>query len=112
MSLLLYRCRFFGLLGLFLSLTSLSVQAIDDLPYKSIPVESKYQANLTGEGKRVLGGCISSIRKASPESYLDAYADEESVKYLGTEEERFQLEKCMAQYGFPITTMHIPGRPN
>lgn len=87
---------------------SLVVQAADDPPYKSIPVDPKYQANLAGEGRRVLAGCITAIRKISQESRLDAYIEEEDIRYIGTEEERIQLEKCMAEYGFPIVSMHRP----
>ena len=94
-------------------LASLTAQAADERPlYKHIPVDPKYQANLAGEGRRVLAGCITAIRKLSPESRLDAYIEEEDVKYIGTDEERVQMEKCMAEYGFPIVSMHRPGPSN
>ena len=101
-------------IGLSLCVTAPFSQGADEAgtAYKSIPVDPQYQANLSGEGYRVLHGCVASIRKSSPESYFEARIEETSVMYQGTEEERFQLEKCMAQYGVPITTMHVRGRPN
>jgi hypothetical protein len=99
--------RILSLIGLSFCLASLNVQAADDTrAYKDIPLDPKYQDGLTGDWKRVMGGCIDSIRRASPESHLDAYMEQDSLKYAGTEEEGFQLEKCMAQYGFPIVSMH------
>lgn len=90
-----------------------SVQGAEDArAYKTIPVDPKYQANLGQDGQRVLGGCIEMLRKASPENHIDAFIENQAMRYAGTEAERFQLEKCMAQYGFPIVSMHRPGLPN
>lgn len=105
--------RTLSLVGLALCLASLNVHAADDTrSYKDIPLDPKYQGGLTGHWKQVMGGCVDSIRRASPESHLDAYVEQESVKYIGTEEEGFQLEKCMVQYGFPIVSMHRAGLPD
>lgn len=100
-------------IGCCLCMLIMSVDARAAAPegYGTIPIEPKFQASLTGQGQRVMGGCIESIRRSSPESHLDAYVENQSIRYIGTEEERFQLEKCMAQYGFPIVSMHRPGLP-
>ncbi|HJT22537.1 MAG TPA: hypothetical protein VJ746_18845 [Nitrospira sp.] len=90
---------------------SVNVRAAAPEAYGTIPIEPKFQASLTGQGQRVMGGCVESIRRSSPESHLDVYVENQSIRYIGTDEERFQLEKCMAQYGFPIVSMHRPGLP-
>ena len=86
--------------------------ADDTRAYKTISVDPKYQGNLSQDGQRVLGGCIEMLRKASPETHVDAFVENQSIRYAGSEVERFQLEKCMAQYGFPIVSMHRPGLPD
>src|SRR5689334_18640717 len=100
-------CRlcFLGILVLGVWFFSDSVQAVDDS--QKIPLDRKYQGGLTEHWKQVMIGCVDSIRRASPNSRLDAFLEGESFKYTGTEEEGVQLEKCMAQYGFPMTAMHI-----
>lgn len=99
--------------SLFAAVSAVSAQGADDArAYKTIPVDPKYQANLGGDGQRVLGGCIETLRKSSPENHIEAFIDGQSIKYAGTDVQRFQLEKCMAQYGFPIVSMRRPGLPN
>jgi hypothetical protein len=93
-------------------LLSVNARAAAPETYQTIPIEPKFQASLAGQGQRVMGGCIESIRRSSPESHLEVYVGEQSIRYIGTEEERFQLEKCMAQYGFPIVSMRRPGLPD
>ena len=102
------------LLGISLAaLSALTVQAAEDTrAYKTIPVDPQYRANLGQDGQRVLGGCIEMLRKASPETHIDAFVENQSIRYAGSDVERFQLEKCMAQYGFPIVSMRRPGLPN
>ncbi|HEU4684909.1 MAG TPA: hypothetical protein VFS39_10450 [Nitrospira sp.] len=101
-----------AVVGCCLCMLSVGAAATDrTAAYGTIPVDPKYQANLGAEGQRVHGGCVESLRRASAESHVDAYVDEGAVKFSGTDQERFQLEKCMAQYGVPIVSMQRPGLP-
>ena len=52
--------------------------------------------------EEVVEKCVKVVRASVPYSRFDAYVTSRgTIAYFGTDEERFQFEKCLDQHGYP-----------
>jgi hypothetical protein len=62
----------------------------------------KAQEQARANFRNAVKACVSTVRERSGYSRFDAYITGDSVRYVGSVEERFQFDKCMADRGIEL----------